>query len=151
MFAHCFFTIEWNLMARADNVVHMSVEHIEWNDDCLVFYFATTKTDQNGEKQRLPWHVYSNPLKPHICPVLAMAKYVLSTPGIVENNGQNRLFPGSNQYSRFLKIFHSVLSKHADEILELGVDPKDLGSHSTCKGTSYHLCIFLFFYFNTNI
>ena len=89
LFAHCFFTIEWNLMARADNVVHMSVEHIEWNDDCLVFYFATTKTDPNGEKQRLPWHVSSNPLKPHICLVLAMAKYVLSTPGIVENNRQN--------------------------------------------------------------
>jgi len=45
-------------------------EYIEWSGDCLIFYFATTKTDQKGEKQRLPWHVYSNPLKPHILPCL---------------------------------------------------------------------------------
>ena len=76
-FAHAFLAIEWNLMARSDNVVHLSVEHIEWSGNCLIFYFATTKTDQNGEKQRLPWHVYSNPLKPHICPVLAFSKYLL--------------------------------------------------------------------------
>ena len=134
LFAHAFLTIEWNLMARVDNVVHLSVEHVEWCNDCLIFYFATTKTDQNGEKQRLPWHVYSNPLKPHICPVLSFAKYVLAHPGVLENNGRNMLFPGSNQYSRFLKIFHQVLMDNADDFLALGIDPNDLGSHSTRKG-----------------
>ena len=124
-------------MARADNVVHLSVEHVEWCEDCMVFYFATTKTDQNGKEQRLPWHVYLNPLKPHICPVLAFAKYVLSHPGVIQNNGRNMLFPGTNQYSRFLKIFYSILMKHEDEIQELGVDPNDLGSHSTRKGKFY--------------
>ena len=82
-FAHAFFTIEWNLMARADNVVDISVEHIEWLGDSLIFHFATTKTDQSGEKQRIPWHVYSNPMKPHICPVLAFSKYVLTHPGVL--------------------------------------------------------------------
>ena len=131
LFAHAFFTIEWSLVARADNVVHLSVEHIEWCSDCLVFYFATTKTDQSGEKQFLPWHVYANPLKPHICPVLAFSKYVLSHPGVLQDNGRNHLFPGSNQYSRFLKIFHKVLEQHAIDILALIVDSNDLGSHST--------------------
>ena len=135
-FAHALLTIEWNLMARSDNVVHLSVEHIEWSGECLIFYFATTKTDQNGEKQRLPWHVYSNPLKPHICPVLAFSKYVLSHPGVLQDNGRNKLFPGDNQYNRFLKIFHSVVEKHSAEILALGVDPNDLGSHSTRKGSA---------------
>ena len=135
-FAHAFLTIEWNLMARSDNVVHLSVEHIEWCGDCLVFYFATTKTDQNGEKQRLPWHVYSNPAAPHICPVLAFSKYVLSHPGVLQNDARNKLFPGDNQYNRFLKIFHQVVEKHSSEILALGVDPNDLGSHSTRKGSA---------------
>ena len=54
LFAHAFFMIKWNLMARADNVVNLGVEHVEWNSDCLVFYFVTTKTDQSGEKQGLP-------------------------------------------------------------------------------------------------
>ena len=136
LFAHAFLTIECNLMARSDNVVHLSVEHIEWCADCLIFHFVTTKTDQNGNKQRLPWHVYSNPLKPYICPVLAFAKYALSHPGVLQNNGRNQLFPGGNQYHRFLKIFHHVLTKHSAEILALGVDPNDLGSHSTRKGSA---------------
>ena len=101
-------------MARADNVVNLGVEHVEWNSDCLVFYFATTKTDKSGEKQRLPWHVYANPLKPHICSVLAFAKYVLSHPDIIQDNGQNRLFSGTSQYNWFLKIFYSVISKHSE-------------------------------------
>ena len=29
IFAHCFLTVEWNLMARADNVVDAMVSHIE--------------------------------------------------------------------------------------------------------------------------
>ena len=146
LFAHAFLTIEWNLMARADNVVHLSVEHVEWNADSLIFYFATTKTDQSGEKQRLPWHVYSNPLHPHICPVLSFAKYVLAHPGVLENNGRNMLFPGSNQYSRFLKIFHNVLVENKDALLELGVDPTDLGSHSTRKDKCLtNVCMYFFY------
>ena len=75
-------------------------------------------------------------MKPHICPVLAFAKYALSHPGVLQNNGRNQLFPGGNQYHRFLKIFHHVLTKHSAEILALGVDPNDLGSHSTRKGSA---------------
>ena len=109
-------------------------------------YFATTKTDQNGEKQRLPWHVYSNPLYPYIFPVLSFAKYVLADPGVLVNNERNMLFPGSNQYSRFLKIFHSVLVENVDAFLELGVDPNDLGSHSLEKvSVTNVLCIFYIF------
>ena len=34
LFAHCFLTLEWNLMAWADNVVDTQVSHIEWHGDC---------------------------------------------------------------------------------------------------------------------
>ena len=42
-FTHAYFTIKWNLMARADSVVNLGVEHVEWNSDCLVFYFCYNK------------------------------------------------------------------------------------------------------------
>ena len=39
LFAHSFLTMEWNLMARADNCVNMHVNHVQWQDDCLLFFF----------------------------------------------------------------------------------------------------------------
>ena len=58
---------------------------------------------------------------------------------MLQNDGNHKLFPGTHQYNRFLKIYHQVLNSHADEILALGVDPKDLGSHSTRKGSATHV------------
>ena len=58
---------------------------------------------------------------------------------MLQNDGNHKLFPGTHQYNRFLKIYHQVLNSHADEILALGVDPKDLGSHSTQKGSATHV------------
>ena len=40
LFAHAFLTMEWNLMARADNCVNMHVNHVQWQDDCLLFFFG---------------------------------------------------------------------------------------------------------------
>lgn len=133
IFAHCFLTLEWDLMARADNVTDAMVSHVEWHNDSLVFYFAKMKGSQEGECVYRPWHVYSNPMEPDICPVLAFSKYVLTHPGVMERNGENRLFPGNDQYRRFMSIFTKVLKEHTVEIKELGFDPCDLGSHSTRK------------------
>ena len=43
LFAHFFLTTEWNLLARVENTVDVSVNHIEWNGDSLVFYFEKSK------------------------------------------------------------------------------------------------------------
>ena len=43
LFAHCFLTLEWNLMARVDNIVDSMVSYIQWNCDSLVFNFAKMK------------------------------------------------------------------------------------------------------------
>ena len=76
IFAHCFLTLEWNLMACADNVASAMVSHVEWQGDSLVFHFAKTKSSQDGECANKPWHVYANPFEPQICPILAFSKYV---------------------------------------------------------------------------
>ena len=121
-------------MAHADNVQDANVTHIEWSNDALVFYFAKAKGDQEGDKATKPWHVYSNPLQPHLCPVLAFATYIFTHPGVLANNGKNNLFPGNDQYGQFKKVFCRVIDDNEKEFLALGVARSDLGSHSARKG-----------------
>ena len=48
----------------------------------IVFQFAKSKSLQDGEEHVGPWHVYSNPLHPDICPFLSMAKFLFTYPEI---------------------------------------------------------------------
>lgn len=95
-------------------------------------FFWKSKENQTGERSDVPWHVYSNPLNPFLCPVLSLAKYIISHPGLL--NGQDKLFPGSNQYERFIKVFHKAISDNEDTFQGLGVEEGSLGSHSCRKG-----------------
>jgi hypothetical protein len=63
-------------------VVHAHILHIEWNADALVFCFVKSKGDQTGCNSNQEWHVYANPHNPKIYPVLALACYIFSNPGI---------------------------------------------------------------------
>ena len=65
-FAHVFLTLEWNLLARSNNCLAMNVNHVQWENDRLVFYFDKTKGDQSGDKSGDPWHIYSNPKNPEL-------------------------------------------------------------------------------------
>ena len=44
-FAHVFITLEWNLLAQSDNFLAKNVNHVQWENDSLVFYFYKTKSD----------------------------------------------------------------------------------------------------------
>jgi hypothetical protein len=48
IFAHAFLTLEWSLMARADNCVRSHMNHLEWRDDALIIFFTHSKGDQEG-------------------------------------------------------------------------------------------------------
>jgi hypothetical protein len=176
-FAHCFLVLEWNLMARSENVVDSHVENIYFDNDCLVFQFAKTKCDQTGKNADQLWHVYATPNNPVTCPVLALARYLFANPGVMidgvlnrdEENGEGGgmdqvvaggntgreregtttspqpqaesrrkkrglLFPGGNQYQRFMGVFHKIILSNREEFSRLGIQPGDLGSHSARKG-----------------
>ena len=169
-FAHCFLVLEWNLMARSQNVVDSHVENVYFDNDCLVFQFGKTKCDQTGKNSDQLWHVYANPHNPAICPVLSLARYLFANPGVLidgvidglndrrdeegageqdveevqpevapgnrrrERSKRGLLFPGGNQYKRFMSAFHNIIKENADELARLGVEPGDLGSHSARKG-----------------
>jgi hypothetical protein len=104
LFAHYFLTLEWNLMAKSESCVHAHFFHITWEDDCLAFCFAKSKTDQMGRNNDQVWHVFATPNNPCVFPVLAIATYIFANPGLtnVENftesdkhgNLSGRLFPG---------------------------------------------------------
>ena len=134
IFAHCFLVLEWNLMARADNIVYTHVAHMEWQDDSLVFYFAKTKGDQEGVNEKAPWHVYANPGNPYICPILALARYCCCNPSVLA--GECKLFESSNPYQRYNKAFERVLFDNKEVFEEMGVDIYELGSHSVRKGSA---------------
>ena len=144
LFARCFLVLEWNLMSRSDNIVHAHLFHITWEDDCLAFRFAKSKTDQTGRNSDQVWHVYATPDKPATCPVLGLATYVFANPGLTnvekftetdeEGNPSGRLFPGGDQYGRFMDCLRRIIANNADEFLHLGIRPGDLGSHSARKG-----------------
>mmetsp|Transcript_21038 Transcript_21038/g.25871 ORF Transcript_21038/g.25871 Transcript_21038/m.25871 type:complete len:633 (+) Transcript_21038:146-2044(+) len=134
IFAHLFFILDWNLMKRAENCNTCMISHIRFEEDCLVFQFAKSKGAQDGEDHLGPWHVYSNPLEPHICPVLALAKYIITYPSVL--SGKVPLFEGSDPYNRYTKIFCKVIKDNMDELRRLGVSHGDLGTHSSRKGVA---------------
>ena len=103
LFSHAFITIEWNLMARSDNFMNMHLNHAQWQDYCLLFFFGKYKRRQNVNSSDKPWHVYSNPNSPHLFPVLCLAKYLLSHPDLLQD--VSPIFPGDYQYERFINIF----------------------------------------------
>jgi hypothetical protein len=69
-------------MARSVSVVHAHILHIEWDADSLVFCLVKNKGDQTGHYSDQEWHVYANPHNPKIRPVLVLACYIFSNPGI---------------------------------------------------------------------
>ena len=135
IFAHCFLTLEWNLMARSDNVVHSHINHLEWRDDCLLYYILRSKGDQEGDHSTHPWHVYANPHQPHICPILALAKYLLANPQVTEGM---KLFYSSDPYQRFSKALRKCLEDNEEIFNEMGVDIDEIGTHSARKGAATH-------------
>jgi hypothetical protein len=133
VFAHAFLVLDWNLMKRAENVVEAKIAHVFFREDALVFIFAKSKSQQDGKEEYLgPWHVYANPLKPHICPVLALARFLFTFPETF--SGNKPLFEGKNSYARYQKVFSQMLLDHGNVFRELGVEPSELGTHSARKG-----------------
>jgi hypothetical protein len=74
---------------------------------------------------------------PHICAVLSLATYRLAFPGAEEGP----LFSGSSEYDRFRKILERTVTRHADAIRRLGIDPNGIGVHFAIrKGAATYCC-----------
>ncbi len=145
-------------MERAENVASCHAENIIWKDNALAFHFPKSKGDQHGKRANALWHVYATPENPATCPHLALARYLFANPGVLTGEDtkpakvktENKqgwamsddiavdgrlLFPGGNQYDRFMYVFHKVINNNEEAFRNLGVGPGDLGSHSARKGS----------------
>ncbi|KAL7550473.1 LOW QUALITY PROTEIN: hypothetical protein ACHAWF_014863 [Thalassiosira exigua] len=131
VFNHLFLLLDWNLMKRAENCVKAKINHIRFEDDSLVFEFAKSKTQQTGDVHG-PWHTYANPENPHICLVLALARYLFCYPDVLK--GDVPLFEGTSQYQRYSARMLKLYEKNKNELRALGTNYKNLGSHSARKG-----------------
>ena len=136
-FAHLFLTLEWNLMARSDNIVNLNMSDFEWNDDSLIVFLRKSKTDQEGTNSSTPFHLYANPVDPSLSVVLALGIYLLSNPGILEGGGK-KLFPADYQYNRYANILNRVIKENKEEFERIGVRVGSIGTHSARKGAATH-------------
>jgi hypothetical protein len=84
--------LEWNLIARSDNVSNLHVNDFEFKDDSLLVYLKKSKKDQEGNDSQMPYCSYFNMVNPYLNLGLAYGVYVLSNPGIL-SNPTNKLFP----------------------------------------------------------
>ncbi len=102
-----------------------------------------------GKNANLVWYVYGTPHNPIACPILSLASYLFSNPGIITSvptsqddynqttetnvidpdrsegnisiNGYTKLFPGCNQYDRFIKSFRKVVCENAMSFVGTGL------------------------------
>ena len=81
-----------------------------YNGKMIVYFSSLKKTKKKtGDASDRPWHVYSNPNSLHICPVLALARYLLTQPDLLQEGSP--LFPGDSQYEIFVKLFSQSYSR----------------------------------------
>lgn len=106
IFAAAFMILSWNLMARVHSVGSIRFDHFDWVEDCMTITYARSKSDRHGTAAGNTKHVYANPKKPEICPILNLAIYIFCS-NKVDNN--NILFHGEYSEDRFCKILKKVL------------------------------------------
>mmetsp|Transcript_5168 Transcript_5168/g.8737 ORF Transcript_5168/g.8737 Transcript_5168/m.8737 type:complete len:863 (-) Transcript_5168:24-2612(-) len=131
IFNHLMFVLDWNLMKRSENCLNVKMIHIEFEDDYLKFIFEKEKGKQHGDMHG-PWHCFANPSKPHICLVLAFARYIFAFPEVLQAGMP--LFPGTNQYTRYSARMHNLFEELKDDLYDIGINWEELGTHSVRKG-----------------
>ena len=134
IFVLTYLTLQWNLISRSEATESIAFSQMRWDADHLKIYFPRHKSDPVGLTKEEPRHVYSNPMIPEVCPIRALACYLLMFPDIVSEG--KKLFPGSDQKSRFNRLFHATLMKNYETYLSNGFMPPEIGTHSIRKGAA---------------
>ena len=71
-------------------------------------------------------------MNPHICPVLAMARYIFCYPEVLK--GDVPLFDGTSQYGRYAARMRDLYLDLELDLDDMGIEAANLGSHSARKG-----------------
>ncbi len=123
--------------AHLYHLLCIKLGHISGSDDFIGIQFGVCKNDQEGEFSFWIKRMYSNPMEPNLCIFLALGVYLASN-----NLEGNKLFPGSNQATRFSTILMNLLEKNdgAQKLRQSGLNTcSDIGSHSYRKGAKSYV------------
>ena len=97
-----------------------------------------TKTDQTGETA-FAKSIFANPMKPSVCPILALAVATLCRPlrSDSPSTAAPQLFDGNDQEDRFSNILSTVLTTlSTSKAALLGAKAEHIGTHSARKGAA---------------
>jgi len=141
IFVWAFLVIMWNNMGRSVNVADLLISNIKMEGDALVTDASMSKTDQQGDKDYARKN-YANPLKPWICPFLALGVLIFTRQRFEgSQKGSAKLFEGQHQESRFGKILGFIIATLSkSDVHKIGGCAVDMGTHSIRKGSASY-CI----------
>ena len=134
VFAWVFLLFAWNLISRGRNMGRLMFEHLSWQDDALTVRMFVKKHDQEG-KDCKPKHVFANPVKPWICPILALAVYIF-TAGVRRPGAKMLVFGNDGAEERFSKWLRGILVYFEEPLRAMGITISNIGTHSFRKGTA---------------
>ncbi len=92
------------------------------------------KHDQEG-KDCKPKHVFSNPIKQWICPVLALAIYIF-TSGLLLLGAKMLVFANEAAEDRFEKWLRGITASQESTLCAMSMQISNIGTHSFRKGTA---------------
>jgi hypothetical protein len=69
--------LSWNCLNRCSSTAEMKLDYFSWAGDAMVVHLVRHKGDEAGVKC-FPKHLYANPLKPEMCPVLSLAVLIFA-------------------------------------------------------------------------
>ena len=92
IFSHCFLTLAWYLMERANNCVNYHGNNIKWRGGSMIILFSHYIWYQEGVNRIMPWNIDSSPIVSEICPVVAIDKDVFAYPALLK--GGSNIFQG---------------------------------------------------------
>lgn len=142
IFMHAFLVLSWTLINRSVNTGNINYAHIFYAGDHLLINQPRNKTDQAGEKAYAR-SVFANPVKPEVCPILAIALQVfiaVDYTGQCTEEAKPLLFGKPGAEGRFSEALAKMMKKKQTLINYLGsADAQDIGTHSIRKGKSHSI------------
>jgi hypothetical protein len=110
---------------------------MSWEGDSLIVKICSHKSDQIGERT-IPLHLYANPYKPWVCPILALGIFLYGIHFRDSNDKLDKLFQG-NPYETFAKYLCEALP----DMQSIAKNPEDYGTHSFRKGIATYCSGFI--------
>lgn len=133
----CFWTIDWSMIGRPDNIGPIVLDRIGVSGDALTLRLTKGKKQQEGDANAFAhaFHIYSNPLNPMVCPVLWLSLHLMLH-GEGMSNG--KLFAGPRPSAAIGNMMNAIRedTEVQEALLAEGKSVSSLGLYSARKAAA---------------